>query len=75
MKFIKKNPSELNLKFSNRYNKNSLKKLSFNKSDISSSLSYGVIGVKILESCKLQHYQFESLRKMFLPYTKGLSKV
>lgn len=75
MKFIKKSPNEITAKFLNKYNKNSLKSSSFNKNSVSSTISYGTVGIKILENCKLQYYQFESLRKMFLPYTKGTAKV
>lgn len=75
MKFIKKHPKELNSINCNKYNKSSLKRRSFNNNISLSSLLYGTIGIKILENCKLQYYQFESLRKFFLPYTKGFTKI
>ena len=75
MKFLRKYPKELTKNNSNKYNKKALKKSSIIKSSVSSNLQYGTLGIKILENCKLEHYQLESFRRLFLPYTKTCSKV
>jgi len=75
MKFLRKYPKEITKKNSNKYNKKTLKKSSLTKNEVASSLQYGTMGVKLLENCKLEHYQLESFRRLFLPYTKTFSKV
>lgn len=76
MKFLKKFPKNfLDKKILNKYNKKKLKKYSFNKKVSLSMLSYGTVGIKVLENVKLTHAQLDSFRKFFLTRTRFLSRV
>lgn len=74
MKFIRKVPKEYSTLLLKKYSKRYLKNSSYT-SFTSSKIKHGLMGLKVLENCRIEHYQLESLRKQFLPYTKKASRI
>jgi len=75
MRFLKKSPAIVSTKNSNIYTRRNLRAYSFNKILHFSKPQFCTIGIKTLENCALQHYQLESVRKLFLPFTKRVANV
>lgn len=75
MKFLKKSPKEISTKLTKRYTKRLLKINSYTRSFEAAILRRGVVGIRILENCKLSHKQLENIRRLFLPLTRKASKI
>jgi len=74
MKFLRKNPKDYSILLLKKYSKRYLKNSSFTSKN-SSKIKNGLLGLKVLENCRIEHYQLESLRKQFLPYTRKASRI
>jgi len=77
MKFLKKFPSDFTKKkIFKKYSRRSMKNIG-KKKIISKEFRpvWSTVCIKCLENCKLQHFQMESFRRMFLFYTKNGAKI